>query len=122
MERAKWGLARSDYDRQRIRRIAQKIKDGVYGPDGVEIIGDYMYWYDGDEQIEVDLGPGGGAELNTYYQYTTSASTLNDWVSTGQTYTMTLNHPPVKPAAPKPQTALDWLAEQIEATCKLARA
>lgn len=110
-------------DEERLERIAQKLADGVYGD--VEIIGDAMRYtlQPNGEPFHVDLGPGGGKILATFYNnyvyhgnnngwYQNSASTIT-WAAADVNYV-----PPPK----KKETVLDWLDKQTEEICQLARA
>jgi hypothetical protein len=116
-----------DLDEGRLERIARKIHEGVYG--NVELRQDTLFYTQNQNgyvnNIEVNLGRGGGKELMAIYNnayYYQSSGSYNDWVTTNST-TTTLNYIPPKPAAPaKKETVLDWLDKQTEEVCKLARA
>lgn len=57
------------------------------------------------------------------YTYTTSSSTAAsfEFVPVGNGYTMVQPTPDLARSSSKPQTALRWLDDEVEAVCKLAR-
>jgi len=55
--------------------------------------------------------------MNSAWNYTTTSSTANSFIiSYPQSATIS-----VAPAAPKPQGPLEWLREQVDEVCALAR-